>query len=102
MRLWLLSSFLFISILGHTEETIVERKVIELEWEAVPNVQSYEVRLTPKGSDTPLLFTVTEPKLSQEVPIGTYSLEVRSKGTDQDVFSPWSEAVQVAGRHDEY
>lgn len=95
MRPWLLSSLLFSSWV-FAQGSAVERKTVELEWEAVPNVESYEVRLKPKAGGDALVFTAADSRLVQEVPVGIYVLDVRSKGKDEDAYSPWSEAIELA------
>lgn len=72
-----------------------ELKTIELEWEAQDNADGYEVRLTPEGGK-PIFFRTFEPKLSEEVPTGIYSLRIRSRHKEMhDLWSPWSDALRL-------
>lgn len=70
-------------------------KTIELEWEQVENAGSYEVKLTPVGGGPEHIFAAPENRLLQEVPVGNYRLQVRSKSKDGGDFSPWSEASTI-------
>ena len=86
---------------GHGQESTLEIwKNVELEWDQVDNVLSYEVRLTPALGGTARVFTAKENHLVQEVPIGTYTLQVRCLGKDGETFSPWSEGrtLEVANK----
>lgn len=73
----------------------VPTKTVELEWEAEPQAENYEVRLTPATGEPPLVFTATENKLTQDIPVGLYNLEVRVKVRDEDNYSPWSDPVEI-------
>lgn len=68
-------------------------KSIEIEWEEVPNAESYIVKLTPSSTPDaePLYFTTKAAQLRESVPIGTYELRIRSKSKEADVYSRWSE-----------
>jgi hypothetical protein len=70
-------------------------KTIEVEWEPIPKAGGYEVRFTPKAGGKPLKFITEESKISQDVPIGEYTMQVRSRARDVDYWSPWSEAVPL-------
>jgi hypothetical protein len=70
-------------------------KTVEFEWEAVPRVSGYEVRLTPKEGGKPLKFITEEPKLVQDIPVGSYKMQIRSRARDVDYFSPWSEVIPL-------
>jgi hypothetical protein len=74
----------------------VPLKTIELEWDAVENAGSYEVKLTPEGGGEPLQFKTPENRLSHEVPIGNYDLQVRALSADGQDASPWSERMPFA------
>ncbi len=70
-------------------------KTIELEWEPVENADGYEVRLTPEGGK-PIFFRTFESKLSEDVPVGVYSLRIRSRSKEaSDLWSPWSDALRL-------
>jgi hypothetical protein len=72
-----------------------ELKTIELEWESQDNADGYEVRLTPEGGK-PIFFRTFESKLSEEVPVGIYSLRIRSRHKEsKDIWSPWSDAIRL-------
>lgn len=90
-----------------------ELKTIEIEWEEVPNAESYIVKLTPVPEKTAppagtenatlkptvlpesLYFTTKEAKLNQQVPVGLYELRIRSRSHEADVFSKWSDPVAL-------
>ena len=70
-------------------------KTVELEWEAVPGATGYEVKLTPATGGPPSVYQTHDNHLAQEMPVGNYKLQVRSKGQDSDEFSPWSEPIAL-------
>lgn len=71
-------------------------KTIELEWEPVEKAGGYEVRLTPKTKDLkPIKILTAESKLIQEVPVGNYTMHIRTRAKDVDYMSPWSEAIPL-------
>ncbi len=74
----------------HGTETADSWKSVELEWEPVENAMSYEVRLTPTAGGTARTFKAQENHLTQEVPVGTYTLEVRCLDKNGETYSPWS------------
>jgi len=71
-------------------------KTIELEWDAVENAGSYEVKLVAEIGQAPMQFTTQEAKLIQQVPVGNYTLQVRARSADGSDFSPWSEPMPFA------
>ncbi len=73
----------------------VATKIIELEWDAVDKAESYEVRLTPELGGVAFLSMALENRLTKEIPLGRYSVEVRAKIKDEDKFSPWSEKIEL-------
>lgn len=71
-------------------------KTIELEWEEVPNAESYILKLTPVGAPgAPIYFTAKEAKLVEKVPLGNYELRIRSRSKEEDVLSKWSDPIQL-------
>lgn len=70
-------------------------KTIEIEWEPVEKTGGYEVRLAPVNGGRPLRFFTTESRMVQDVPVGAYRMQIRSRAKDVDYFSPWSESVPV-------
>ncbi len=70
-------------------------KNIELEWDPVEKASGYEVRLTPVGGGKALKYFTEQPKIQQDVPVGSYKLQVRSRSEDADIFSPWSDTVTI-------
>lgn len=69
---------------------------MELEWEPVENVFGYEVQLSPKGGGEALVFRTIENKLMQEVPVGIYTLRIRSRDKEiENRWSPWSDSVDL-------
>lgn len=90
----ILSLFFFAAVFAHSEENAEQQywKTIEIEWEQVPNAVSYEVRLSPVTGDKPHIFSTSDNHLSQQVPVGNYRLQIRSKAKDTGDFSPWSAA----------
>ena len=75
---------------GAEESEPVLWKTVELEWEEVPGAVSYEVRLTPATGGKSRVFSVKENRLSHQVPVGNYQLQIRAKAADSDSFSAWS------------
>ena len=88
--------FFYFSSFGQSEEPgALELKTIELEWEAVENADGYEVRLTPETGKQ-IFFKTADSKLSEQVPVGVYSLRIRSKHKESsDLWSPWSDAIRL-------
>ncbi len=70
-----------------------QMKTIELEWEALDNAFGYEVRLTPE-TGKPIFFRTMESRLSEEVPVGVYSLRIRSRHREHDLWSDWSDPIR--------
>lgn len=70
-------------------------KNIELEWDPVEKASGYEVRLTPVGGGKALKYFTDQPKIQQDVPVGNYKLQIRSRSEDADIFSPWSETLPI-------
>ncbi len=70
-------------------------KTIEVEWEEVPKVGGYEVRLIPTGGGKTLKFLTVESRLIQEIPVGEYKMQIRSRARDEDYMSPWSEMIPL-------
>ena len=70
-------------------------KTIEIEWEAIEKAGGYEVRLQPLPQGKPLKFFTTDSRLVQDVPVGEYRMQVRSRAKDEDYFSPWSDSVPI-------
>ena len=70
-------------------------KTIEIEWEAVPKVGGYEVRLVPAGGGKTLKFLTVESRLVQDVPVGEYKMQIRSRAKDEDYMSAWSEVIPL-------
>jgi hypothetical protein len=96
-----LAVLLALAAQGHGQKITPEiLKSVELEWDQVETVLSYEVRLTPALGGTARVFTAKENHLTQDVPIGTYTLQVRCLGKDGETFSPWSEGrtLEVANK----
>lgn len=96
----ILSLLLFSALTAHAQTpapaTPQALKTIELEWDAVENAGSYEVKLTAEDGQAPMQFTTQEAKLIQQVPVGNYALQVRARSTDGSDFSPWSEPMPFA------
>jgi hypothetical protein len=63
-------------------------KTIEVDWDEVENTTGYEVKLTPATGEKPLFFSTKENHLTRKVPLGTYTLQIRARETDE--ASPWS------------
>lgn len=70
-------------------------KSIELEWDPVEKASGYEVRLMPAKGGKPLKFFTEDAKLMQDVPVGLYKLQIRSRSEDADIFSPWSDTMPL-------
>lgn len=70
-------------------------KSVELEWEEVPGAVSYILRLQPSIGGEPLYLTSEQAHLKEQIPLGVYKLQIRSRGKQDDVLSPWSEAIQL-------
>jgi hypothetical protein len=86
----LLALVALINVANAQQEPAPIWKSVELEWEAVENAVGYEVRLTPKDGGATRLFPTQDNHLTQELPTGVYTLEVRSHGAESEDFSPWS------------
>lgn len=80
---------------GQAKGQGVGLKTIELEWEEIPKTAGYEVRMTPKGGGKPLKFITAEARLVQDVPVGLYSMQIRSRAEEVDYYSPWSEPMSI-------
>lgn len=94
MRLLLVSAILFLSVAGAQEPPAIPHKVLELDWEPVEGAEGYEVKLTPVPDGAPLVFSVKENSIQQDVPTGKYKLQIRSQASI-DTYSPWSDAVEI-------
>lgn len=70
-------------------------KTIEIEWEEIPKTAGYEVRMMPKGGGKTLKFLAIENRMVQDVPVGHYTMQIRSRAKEVDYFSPWSEPVPI-------
>lgn len=88
-------NFLLIFAGSMTHAQQVSMKTVEIEWESVPGAESYEIKLTPTTGEAPSFFTSLEPHLLQLLPVGVYELRIRSRGKEQDEYSPWSEPVPL-------
>src|ERR1044072_5955195 len=87
----LITKLIFLSTFAFAQTAPV-MKTIELEWDEVPNADSYIVRLTPmQPAGEPWYFTTKTAELSEKVPVGTYELRIRPKSKEADVFSKWSD-----------
>jgi len=90
------ASKLFLAVFcAHATAQAPAFKTIELEWEEVPKVAGYEVKLIPEGGGKALRFLSAEASLIQEVPVGRYIMQIRSRAEGYDYYSPWSEKVQI-------
>lgn len=85
--------FTFLSSLALADD--VKIKTIELEWDPIPRASHYEIKLTPVEPGEELVFRAEEPRLVQEVPIGQYKLQVRSKARGIEYYSKWSRAIEL-------
>jgi len=92
----LLTALAAVGTTSHSAETIPPVKTIELEWEAVENAGSFEVKLIPEDGGADLLFQAPQNQLSQSVPIGNDKLQIRSKSKDGKDTSPWTAAIPLA------
>ena len=115
---FLLLSYFFVSQVSAQENNprVNMQTTIELEWEVVDGASAYEVELTPKlpsgpnsGTDSaldsaavsskpsaqPIRFSTTTAKVSQKVPLGIYSLRIRSKEGASGYFGDWSAPVEI-------
>jgi hypothetical protein len=70
-------------------------KTIEIEWEPIEKAGGYEVRLMPAAGGKPLKFFTAESHFIQDVPVGAYKMQVRSRARDEDYFSPWSDSFPI-------
>ncbi len=92
----LLLSLVVLCSVTFADDKTVPMKTIELEWEAVENAGSYEVKLIPESGSEPLIFQVPENILSREVPIGNYVLQMRARSKDGSDYSSWTQAIPLA------
>ncbi len=68
---------------------------VELDWEPIENAQAYEVKLEPKDGSETILIKATENKISQRVPVGEYSVRIRSQDKKSGYFGKWSPAISI-------
>jgi hypothetical protein len=91
----LLSFFLCVATPAFAEGTsVVGTKLVEIEWEEVPDATGYEVQLSPVPKGKPLVFRTSGTQFSEAVPFGQYWLRIRSK-SKVGAFSPWSERAEL-------
>jgi hypothetical protein len=64
--------------------------LLDLEWEAVSGAKGYEVSLTSQATKKAKNFQTIENRLSERLPVGTYTMKIRSKDRESGYFGPWS------------
>ena len=68
---------------------------IDLEWEAVAEASGYEDELVPKKAGVAIRFVSEANSIVKRVPIGAYSLRIRSKEATSGIFGAWSEPTDL-------
>lgn len=68
---------------------------LELDWEPVASAAAYEVRLEPKEGGEPILIKATENNISQRVPVGEYSVRIRSQDKVSGYYGKWSAPIDI-------
>jgi hypothetical protein len=74
------------------------RRLVNFEWEAIPNARLYEIEIAPVKSATetkPYLFTTTSPAWNGKLNPGIYTMRLRSKD-HRGVPGNWSKAEEFA------
>lgn len=83
---------LFFSLFVYANEGT---KVIEIEWEPIEKASGYEIRFTPSDGKKAILVKTRESRLAQELPIGKYVLQIRTRARDINFLSPWSDPMNI-------
>ena len=89
----LLSLCVLLSFVGRASE--VTTKVIEIEWEPITRAGGYDLKFIPDDGKAAIFVRTTESRLSQELPIGKYRLQIRTRAKDEDYASDWSAPVPI-------
>lgn len=72
------------------------RRVTNFEWDPIPQAKSYEIEISPIGTETkhePFRFTVTDPLWNGELKPGKYTMRLRSRDR-RGVPGEWSGAEE--------
>src|SRR4051812_39710125 len=87
--------FIFLLPLFASAQLPPPQATVELDWEPIENAQAYEVKLEPKTGGAPIIIKATENKISQRVPVGEYSVRIRSQAKKTGYFGKWSPAISI-------
>lgn len=78
------------------ESVAKSRRLTEFEWDPIDNAKSYEIEIKPinegQTSQTPYLFSVTNPRWAGELKPGKYSMRLRSRDK-RGVPGDWNKRV---------